>query len=69
MTIAIGCSISWPGMAPGTGTPEPGGMTGRELLRAVSSRPQARAYRVSADGEHQLAVQYLGAERAALAAA
>ena len=42
---------------------------GRELLRAVSSRPAARAYRVSADGEHPLAVQYLGAERAALAAA
>jgi arginase family enzyme len=24
-----------PGMAPGTGTPEPGGMTGRQLLDAV----------------------------------
>jgi dipeptidase E len=40
---------------------------GRELLRTVSSRPEARAYRVSMDGEHPLAVQYLGA--AALAAA
>jgi peptidase E len=41
---------------------------GRELLRAVSSRPGARAYRVSVDGEHPLNVGYLG-ERAALAAA
>jgi dipeptidase E len=41
---------------------------GRELARAVSSRPQARAFRVSTDGEHPLAVQYLG-ERAALAVA
>jgi len=42
---------------------------GRELLRVVSSRAKARAFRVSADGEHPLAVRYLGAERAALAAA
>jgi dipeptidase E len=41
---------------------------GRELARAVSSRPQARAFRISIDGEHPLAVQYLG-ERAALAVA
>jgi peptidase E len=41
---------------------------GRELLRAVSSRPQARAFRVSRDGEHPLAVRYLG-EPARLAAA
>jgi peptidase E len=41
---------------------------GRELLRVVASRPAARAFRVSADGEHPLAAQYLG-ERAALAAA
>jgi dipeptidase E len=41
---------------------------GRELLRVVSSRPKARAYRVSSDGEHPLAVSYLG-ERAALAVA
>jgi dipeptidase E len=41
---------------------------GRELLRVVSSRPKARAYRVSGDGEHPLAVSYLG-ERAALAVA
>ncbi|HEY4098930.1 MAG TPA: peptidase E [Baekduia sp.] len=33
---------------------------GRELLRAVSSRAKARAFRVSADGEHPLDVQYLG---------
>jgi dipeptidase E len=42
---------------------------GRELLRAVSSRPQARAYRVSTDGEHPLAVDYLGARAALVAAA
>jgi len=42
---------------------------GRELLRAVSSRPQARAFRVSADGEHALAVEYLGAPKLAAAAA
>jgi dipeptidase E len=42
---------------------------GRELLRAVSSRAKARAFRISADGEHPLAVRYLGAERAALAVA
>jgi dipeptidase E len=41
---------------------------GRELLRAVSSRPKARAFRISTDGEHPLAVSYLG-ERAALAVA
>jgi peptidase E len=33
---------------------------GRELLRVVASRPEARAFRVSTDGEHELAVQYLG---------
>jgi dipeptidase E len=33
---------------------------GRELLRVVSSRAKARAFRVSADGEHPLDVQYLG---------
>jgi peptidase E len=33
---------------------------GRELLRVVSSRVKARAFRVSADGEHPLDVQYLG---------
>jgi dipeptidase E len=42
---------------------------GRELARVVSSRPQARAFRISADGEHPLAVQYLGAGTPALAAA
>jgi dipeptidase E len=41
---------------------------GRELLRVVSSRPKARAYRVSADGEHSLAVQYLGEPAASLVA-
>jgi dipeptidase E len=34
---------------------------GRDLLRAVSSRNGARAFRVSPDGEHPLAVEYLGA--------
>jgi peptidase E len=42
---------------------------GRELLRAVSSRPDARAFRVSTDGEHPLAVRYLGQPMAALAVA
>jgi dipeptidase E len=42
---------------------------GRELLRVVSSRPTARAFRVSADGEHPLTVSYLGERAAALAAA
>jgi dipeptidase E len=41
---------------------------GRELLRVVSSRPAAQAFRVGMDGEHPLAVSYLG-ERAALAVA
>jgi dipeptidase E len=41
---------------------------GRELLRAVSSRPGAQAFRVSATGQHPLAVEYLG-RRAALAVA
>jgi len=42
---------------------------GRELLRAVSSRPKARAFRVSADGEHPLRVRYLGQPASTLAAA
>jgi peptidase E len=42
---------------------------GRELLRAVASRPKARAFRVSADGEHPLAIEYLGAPQLAAAAA
>jgi dipeptidase E len=41
---------------------------GRELLRAVSSKPGARAYRISKDGEHPLAVEYLGAPKLAAAA-
>jgi dipeptidase E len=41
---------------------------GRELLRAVASRPKARAFRVSADGEHPLAVEYLGSLALAAAA-
>jgi dipeptidase E len=41
---------------------------GRELLRVVSSRATAQAYRISADGEHPLAVQYLGEPAASLAA-
>jgi peptidase E len=40
---------------------------GRELARAVSSRPEARAYRVTPDGEIGLSVSYLG-ERAVVAA-
>ncbi len=41
---------------------------GRELLRAVSSKPDARAFRISQDGEHPLAVEYLGAPKLAAAA-
>jgi peptidase E len=41
---------------------------GRELAHVVSSRAKARAFRVSTDGEHPLAVRFLG-ERAALAVA
>ncbi|WP_445152739.1 Type 1 glutamine amidotransferase-like domain-containing protein [Baekduia sp. Peel2402] len=41
---------------------------GRELLRAVSSKPNARAFRISKDGEHELAVEYLGAAKLAAAA-
>jgi peptidase E len=41
---------------------------GRELLRAVSSKPDARAFRISKDGEHPLAVEYLGARKLAAAA-
>jgi dipeptidase E len=42
---------------------------GRELLRAVASRPGAAAFRISTDGEHPLAVSYLGQPQPALAAA
>jgi peptidase E len=41
---------------------------GRELLRVVSSKPKARAFRISRDGEHELAVEYLGAAKLAAAA-
>jgi dipeptidase E len=41
---------------------------GRELLRVVSSKPKARAFRISKDGEHPLAVEYLGAAKLAAAA-
>ncbi len=33
--LSVDIDVVDPGMAPGTGTPEPGGMTGRELLDAV----------------------------------
>jgi len=33
--LSIDIDVVDPGMAPGTGTPEPGGMTSRELLEAV----------------------------------
>ncbi len=35
---------------------------GQELARAISSREGKRAFRVDADGEHELDVSYLGAE-------
>jgi agmatinase len=33
--LSVDIDVIDPGMAPGTGTPEPGGMLSRELLRAV----------------------------------
>ncbi|HEX5451846.1 MAG TPA: agmatinase family protein, partial [Candidatus Limnocylindrales bacterium] len=33
--LSVDIDVVDPGMAPGTGTPEPGGLLGRELLRAV----------------------------------
>ena len=33
--LSVDIDVVDPGMAPGTGTPESGGMLGRELLRAV----------------------------------
>ena len=33
--LSVDIDVVDPGMAPGTGTPEPGGLTARELLRAV----------------------------------
>lgn len=36
---------------------------GQDIKRIVSSRPAAKAYRVSKDGEEELAVEYLGAKR------
>jgi peptidase E len=42
---------------------------GRELLRAISSRAGARAFRVSAGGEHELDVRFLGARTATAAVA
>ena len=35
--LSVDIDVVDPGMAPGTGTPEPGGLTGRELLDAVRS--------------------------------
>jgi arginase family enzyme len=33
--VSVDLDVVDPGMAPGTGTPEPGGLTGRQLLDAV----------------------------------
>jgi agmatinase len=33
--LSVDIDVVEPGLAPGTGTPEPGGMLGRELLRAI----------------------------------
>jgi agmatinase len=33
--LSVDIDVVDPGMAPGTGTPEPGGLTGRQLLDAV----------------------------------
>ena len=35
MFLSVDIDVVDPGMAPGTGTPEPGGLTARELLDAV----------------------------------
>jgi peptidase E len=40
---------------------------GRELLRAVASRPAARAFRITPDGEVPLAVRFLGEPALAMA--
>jgi dipeptidase E len=42
---------------------------GRELLRAVSSRPKARAFHVTADGERPISISYLGEPERVLAVA
>ena len=42
--LSVDIDVVEPGVAPGTGTPEPGGLSGREILRAV--RQIARAVRV-----------------------
>src|SRR5690349_22127917 len=40
--LSVDVDVVDPGMAPGTGTPEPGGMTGRQLLDAVRDRKSTR---------------------------
>ena len=35
MFLSVDVDVVDPGLAPGTGTPEPGGLTGRQLLDAV----------------------------------
>ncbi len=35
MYLSVDVDVVDPGMAPGTGTPEPGGLLAREMLRAV----------------------------------
>ena len=49
--VSVDIDVLDPGMAPGTGTPEPGGMLTRELLRArASDRPVGRHLRHGRDG-------------------
>ena len=35
LSLSVDIDVADPGFAPGTGTPEPGGLTARELLRAI----------------------------------
>jgi agmatinase len=42
--LSVDIDVVDPGMAPGTGTPEPGGMTTRELLRAVRKLVLTRGF-------------------------
>jgi peptidase E len=59
------------GMRPGYGVQDGAALhfSGRELARVVTSRPAAKAFRVTADAEVPLATEYLGAQRRALVAA
>src|SRR5258707_14643379 len=64
--LSVDVDVVDPGMAPGTGTPEPGGLTGRQLLDAVRriamSLPLAGidVVEVSPPYDHAEVTAYLG---------